>query len=1054
MDHEERPMKALVDFLRTSNRSASRRRSARLAVDPLEGRQLLSVVSNAGGPVLPNVAVQGVYWGPTLAGGTAAVPSWNAAAGSQRVAQLNGYLGYIVDSPYMDMLAEYGVNRGRFAGSDVTSNTWTAGANQVSDAQIENMLSQEIRAGRLQAPSGNQLYVVYLPPGVTSLGDQESFGHHGAFTDPFSGRRAYFAVIPDQSTTPILQGPNGPETPFQQQTDVTSHELAEAATDPDDAPNDAWFVPVTGPVIRVNGVPVNGDEIGDIANVTLPSNQQSGFLNNYLVQKEWVESRGASLLPPDFFLTLNATTGELRVLGGPLGDVITVSVSASNNLIVTDSLAGRSFDTYQLSAPVGGANPPVRSITILSGGGNDVINVAGLPSNTPVRIDAGAGDDSITIASAGHDLNAIRSAVTVDGGAGFNQLTVDDSFSASGHQYLVTNTSVTRDFNTASVYVPYSNIGSITLDGGAAADSIGVWSLAAHSQLQVNAGGGDDNIHVGFGLAGGLDNILSPVTVDGGSGNNTVVFDDSAYAGVASYSIGQPITRTGGNGGTYFYSHVSTATLLGSHGADSYVIWANTVGTQLQVVGGPANDAFRVSPANVSNLDFIPGSVSIDGGGGTSNSLELSDSSNTVSHTYSVTATSVQRQGGVAATYGYTHLAYLELDSSQAADVVQVTGTATGTVLGVYDGPQADLVYVGMTGSLDALGAPVVVNAGGGGDDVVVDDSATAASHNYMVASSGITRSLGTTETVAVSNSSMVELATGGGNDTITTTGYSPLVWYHLGAGTSTVQFQAVPNAGAIVSGGTGSATLSGPTRTNLWQINGVGSGFLDGSISFSGITNLQGGGGIDRFKFRDHNAVIPGTIDGGGGFDTLDYSSWPAPFGVNVNLTTGAAAEVFGGVRNVLNVIGTPNNDILTGNASNNVLAGGAGNDILSGGGGRDILIGGQGADTITGGTDDDIVIGGDLTYAGSTTLSPNDAALAALMSEWGRADADAATRRRHLNGSLAGGLNGAFSIALGASVLDDVAIDTMNSLAGSDWFLGNSVVDHTDRSASDFFN
>jgi hypothetical protein len=96
-------------------------------------------------------------------------------------------------------------------------------------------------------------------------------------------------------------------------------------------------------------------------------------------------------------------------------------------------------------------------------------------------------------------------------------------------------------------------------------------------------------------------------------------------------------------------------------------------------------------------------------------------------------------------------------------------------------------------------------------------------------------------------------------------------------------------------------------------------------------------------------------------------------------------------------------------------------------------------------------VLIGGDLTFVGTSTLSPNDTA---LMSEWGRADVAAATRRSHLNGSLAGGLNGASMIALGSTALDDVAIDTMNGLAGADWILGNKGLDHTDFGGSDFFN
>jgi FG-GAP-like repeat/RTX calcium-binding nonapeptide repeat (4 copies) len=113
----------------------------------------------------------------------------------------------------------------------------------------------------------------------------------------------------------------------------------------------------------------------------------------------------------------------------------------------------------------------------------------------------------------------------------------------------------------------------------------------------------------------------------------------------------------------------------------------------------------------------------------------------------------------------------------------------------------------------------------------------------------------------------------------------------------------------------------------------------------------------------------------------------------------------------------------------ANHVLVGGAGADSLYGGGGRDLVIGGTGADTLRGGGGDDILIGGYTDYDGNVT------ALLAVMKEWGRADADYATRVKHLNGTLAGGLNGSYRLTA-TTVHDDAATDSLSGQAGTDWF------------------
>jgi VCBS repeat-containing protein len=88
---------------------------------------------------------------------------------------------------------------------------------------------------------------------------------------------------------------------------------------------------------------------------------------------------------------------------------------------------------------------------------------------------------------------------------------------------------------------------------------------------------------------------------------------------------------------------------------------------------------------------------------------------------------------------------------------------------------------------------------------------------------------------------------------------------------------------------------------------------------------------------------------------------------GVNIDLSTADANGVVIGqwgdaqgdqLIGVHNILGSANNDILTGDDYANWLRGGAGDDTISGGAGNDVLDGGAGADTVDGGTGDDTLV------------------------------------------------------------------------------------------------
>jgi Ca2+-binding RTX toxin-like protein len=98
-------------------------------------------------------------------------------------------------------------------------------------------------------------------------------------------------------------------------------------------------------------------------------------------------------------------------------------------------------------------------------------------------------------------------------------------------------------------------------------------------------------------------------------------------------------------------------------------------------------------------------------------------------------------------------------------------------------------------------------------------------------------------------------------------------------------------------------------------------------------------------------------------------------------------------------------------------------------------LLIGGSGADILRGGNGDDILVGGLTTYFDEGTRVLNRLALEAIMAEWGRSDADYATRVSHLLSG--GGLNDPYQLNAGTVSNDAGAIDQLLGQGDTDWFL-----------------
>ena len=140
----------------------------------------------------------------------------------------------------------------------------------------------------------------------------------------------------------------------------------------------------------------------------------------------------------------------------------------------------------------------------------------------------------------------------------------------------------------------------------------------------------------------------------------------------------------------------------------------------------------------------------------------------------------------------------------------------------------------------------------------------------------------------------------------------------------STIQVDQIPltltTLTVNASAGTGD-TVIGTEQNNQWVITDADSGYLTGSpnLNFTGVENLRGRSGTDRFTFNASGS-IRSSIDGGDGSDIVDYSSQTS--GITIDLGNGSFS-------NIETLIGGKGTDTLIGPDANtdwNVLGAGTG--------------------------------------------------------------------------------------------------------------------------------
>jgi hypothetical protein len=450
-----------------------------------------------------------------------------------------------------------------------------------------------------------------------------------------------------------------------------------------------------------------------------------------------------------------------------------------------------------------------------------------------------------------------------------------------------------------------------------------------------------------------------------------------------------------GTANTWINLNAAIASLLGTRG----VVTVHTSASTTLQVGG-------------NNLQNITGIVKVDSTDNTGQVI--------VNDTYDTTAHPAAVLGPV---YSFLHQLFGWAQLTGVAGVIEYEGDEVTPTINL--GANTTLSVRALnTGSL-----PTIVNTNGTGDEIDVQST----SGGFTITSGDNTAD---TVVVGAGQNSLDTIGStftlsGNGQDTLKVEDAQGNGGFNPPAGATNVRTsltyyldgqQVNRLAGESYQTAQGFSSAFGEVFIDY---SGVSSMELDGSnlganynlAGTSAPTSVVGGSGNDKFAMNAGGGSLNGalTLDGGGGRNALDYTNYQG--NVLVDLRTGTANGFAGGVKNIQDVIGGPDTNILVGNGGN----------TLTGGAGRNLLIAGPTASTLTGNSDEDILVGG------TTDYDMNAGALTAIMAEWSRTDLTYAQRVQDL-------LNGqdGFTVLGALNFHTNGGGNTMDGGPGLDLFYG----------------
>lgn len=680
--------------------------------------------------------------------------------------------------------------------------------------------------------------------------------------------------------------------------------------------------------------------------------------------------------------TLNSTfsfSGIENLIGGTGADTFTYSSGGSLGGPIrggggSNTLVGANIpNTWVISSASAGtlngaAFSDIESLT----GGSSTDSFAFQPSGSVSgSVNGGGGTGTLDYSSRSLAIvvNFATNTATAIGGTISNITSVIGS---SGIDTLTgansTNTFSITGANSGTINGAVSFSGIENLTGGSANDTFAFASGGSISGL-VRGGGGTNTldysalntavvVDLSNGVATGTGGVSAIQNVIGSAGNDTITA--AAGGSVITTTGNGSNTLIGGPGNDTFILSPTTGagttvdgrggnnSLVGPNVANTWSITGGNAGSlngsafqNIQnLAGGTASDLFAFNPSG-----FIAGSVNGGGGGDT-----LDYSSRVLGIVVNLQTSSATAIGG-----GFSKINSLigsigsdTLTGANSTNTWSVTGANSGTVNGAFSFSGIENLTGGTANDTFAFASGGSISGlvrGGGGTDTL--DYSALSTSVFVDLSNGVAANTGGVSAIqnviGSTGSDTITAADGGSVITTTGSGSNTLIG---GPGDDRFILSPTTGAGTTVDGRGGNNTLVGPNVANTWNITSGNAGTLNGS-AFHNIQNLTGGTSADSFAFNP-SGFMSGSVNGGGGTNTLDYSSRSS--GIVVNLQLNSATAIGGGFSNITSVIGsTGSDDNVTGaNAVNTWNITGANTGTLNG-------LTFSGIENLTGGTTSD---------------------------------------------------------------------------------------------------
>ncbi|QJW94920.1 beta strand repeat-containing protein [Frigoriglobus tundricola] len=452
----------------------------------------------------------------------------------------------------------------------------------------------------------------------------------------------------------------------------------------------------------------------------------------------------------------------------------------------------------------------------------------------------------------------------------------------------------------------------MVLNLGDMADTVSIG--ATTNPISVKAGDGDDTIDVGTFGSGSLNDIQAPVTVDGGTGTDTLRINDSASFVGGPYTINSAQVASGGR--TVNYTGTENLAVTGGFVGDTFNVQSTAVTVQTTLTGGPNGATFNLGGTD-NTLANIRGAVALNGGppGGSAATVVNLIDEGTGARAYTVQANGVSRAGIGAVSY--TGVQQVALDAGSGSDSVTVLATAPGTALVLNMGAGNDVVTIGSaTTATDNVRGAVTVNGGDGTDAVVLNDQADTVGNFYGITSTTVRRNFTTLLNYATAES--LTLSAGAGNDTavVKSTRAGTPVTLKMGAGDDVADIESDNDTlddiqGAVtVDGQAGSDQLTmtdtGATVFNTYTITATTAARAGtATVTYANLENLNvnaGSAPIVIIFARPLDEITTGNqfdVKGTSATTTLGLGSYLDTVAV------GSDAGSLDGIRGALNIVG-----------------------------------------------------------------------------------------------------------------------------------------------------